>query len=155
MMKIAVIFKDINMKNLIVLILLVVSTIAVARPPQQDTLYVADMSGNDTIIWLSRSFMNFKNSIRIEFEYTTFGADDAYIRPCSRSITSGPPLYYNTGTASTDTAYVLNVTSNLDAYSGKVGVRFTKEIFFGEEFGFYFNKGSVTNDTLIYNYRQR
>ena len=139
----------------ILFILLIIPTVLQAGRPKQDTLYINDMSGNDTIIWLSRSLLNFNGSIRVEFEYTTFTADNAYIKLVSRSIPDGAALYYNVGASDTDTAYILNVTENTDNYTGKCGVRFEREIFLAEEFGFYFNKGSVTNDTLIYNYRKQ
>ena len=143
------------MKKLLILIAILTSGIVSARTVT-DSINLATITGTDTVIIISKSFLNFGSTFGLEIEYTDLSHDDA-------TFDIGTRLEIATGGVadSTFNSYgdilgsslplTLDATTNADSYYSKAShlwERTNKLI--GKVILFKVTKGSVTSGYIRY-----
>ena len=146
------------MKKIFFLLVVIISTVSMYGRSVIDSIDVGSLT-TDTMIVVSKSFLNFGGTWSAEFEYSDLNADDATIDIGTRLEVAGGA----TGEVADSTfksfgdiigvsfPYTLNVTGNADAHYGKASIlTWHPDRFGGTELLIYITKGSVTSGYIRY-----
>ena len=148
------------MKRIFVFICLTILSVSTyAARYTNDSINVGGITGTDTVIVISKSFLNFGRTWSAEFEYTDLSHDDATIDLGIRleilggSFTSIGDSTFNSFGDILGVSFpvTLDATTNADSYYSKASIEiWHPDRFGGTELLIKITKGSVTSGYIRY-----
>lgn len=146
------------MKKILILLISFI-VLNVSARETNDSINVAGISGSDTVIVISKSFLNWGKKFTIEIEYSDLNQDDATFDLGTRLEIDGG-TYESIGDSTFNSfgdilgvslPYTLDATTNADSYYGKASVLiWHPDPSGGKEILFKIDPGTVSSGYIRY-----